>query len=356
MKTRSFVLCFALLAVFGVGAAVGSFHAPSGPSYRNVRPDVLHIRVELVEPGRSEDIIKHFVGLNGADVEQEITYESGEIGHKYFRDDGTLKEFKVLFKDGAVRLHAHYHTDGKLITSGFRLRDDRTTIWSARQGADGIVVASTFWYDGKTLFAQELRDPAVEQITTSYFRKAGSLWVKQVNNLKDLNVPATEQYMDPTGKIVYAVQLTEDGYTVTHYANGVASFKQTFAINPMSAKSSNSKLAFRSIEVYGPDGETVTRLIECYTNGNAKSDTAFHPDETYTVTTVDYWGFITSKTVMAGDGETVLDKKDDLKSTKTKWQLDDARLGTTEPGAPVDPYKVWRDQEVYPHLRNMDAN
>jgi hypothetical protein len=355
MNWRKFVLCFSLLVILG-GVAVGSFNIPTGPSYRNPRPDVLHIRIELVEPGRSEDIIKHFVGLNGADVEQEITYESGEVGHKYFREDGTLKEFKAQFTDGSVRMHAFYHTDGKLILNGFRLRDDRTTMWKAQQRADGIVVTSTFWYDGKMLFAEELRDPKVEQITTSYFRKGGSLWVKQVNDLKDLNVPTSEEVMDASGNIVYTVNLTEDGYTVTHYANGEPSFKQTFARNPMSAKSSVPPMAFKSVEVYGPDGETVTRLIECYYNGNPKTDTVFNEDETYTVTTVDYFGRITSTTVMAGDGETVLDKKENKENNQPKWKLDDGRLGTTEPGAPVDTYKLWREQEVYPHLRNLDAN
>lgn len=319
------------------------------------RPGVTNVRLEPQPETSTEFMRKHYVNARGVDVEMEIFYRNGDHGHQYYRENGSMREFKVTFQTGGVRMHAFYGPDGKIITGGFRLRDDRTMMWQTDMKSDGDVVTRTFWYDGKTVFAEEHRRVAGDKIETIYYRENGTFWVRQVTSTYSLATALEEELRNEEGVVLYTRTSTDA--VIRYNAAGVATFKQTYSTystydpgDYYGGGGGTSERVLKAIDVYNADGKTVARTITMsYDGSRVDSLTVYNENGSKTVTSTRYDGTVSSIEEVAADG--TKGKKTEFTSEQNRRiNVDISEFKIPEPKM-VDPWASWTAKEANPAER-----
>lgn len=230
-------------------------------------------RVEMMPETSPEFRRVHYAGPNGKDLKIEIAYRNNDYGYLFYRQDGTQREFLVVFPDGKTeRIHSYFDVTGKVITKGFEVRKDGSKLWTAEQPvAGGDITTTVYWQDGKTVFSVAVRSK--DRIETTFFKKdTTQKWVRLVTNLNGDIVYAEDVYGD-TGNLVRSRQ-TDDGYagTMDYYrADGTLYFRQTWERQSYGDYDDyghgygypggygySSTPTLKTVTVFGADGKTAT--------------------------------------------------------------------------------------------------
>jgi hypothetical protein len=349
------VLIVALLAVMAGLFITGTAQRMlRGEDYR---PGVTNVRLEPMPETSTEFMRKHYVNAKGMDVELEIFYRNGDRGHQYYRDNGSLREFKVTFgSDESVRMHAFYAEDGKVITGGFRLRADRTMMWKTDMKSDGDIVTTTFWYDGKTVFAEEHRRIGNDKIETLYYRQTGAFWLRQVTSTFNLTTALEEELRNEEGVVQYTRVSTDA--VIRYGADGVPAYKQIYSTYTTyypgdyygGGEGGSSERVLKQIDVYRPDGKTLARTITMsYDGSRVDSLTVYNDDGSKTVTSTRYDGTVSSVEEIAADG-TKGKKTEYTSGDNRRINVDITAYKIPEPKM-VDPWAVWQKLEANPAER-----
>ncbi len=373
MRMKAVVLAatVTLIAVGSVLLATGYFskiftHTP------DYQPAPLRERVELMPETSPEWLERHIPGADGKDSEIHIEYRNGDTGLRKLRPDQTQFELTISFPDGQVRVHAVFADDGRTIVAGQQVREDMSLVWKTEALPDKTIKTSTYWFDGNTVFAVEIRDLEKKRVETQYLRKSGKLWVRQVFATSDPKKILEEELHDKDGKLVYLRTTAADGSgEVTHYrANGTARFKQIWGSNTYygydgyegyggeggySGGSSSQPPVLKLVQEFQGDGKTVARELSLNWEGKAVSTvTVFHKDGSKTVSTLrtDGDGTISRVEEVDKGGKTV--KSTDYEISDQKRIALDASLTQSQP-APVDARAFWKAQEDKPELRGNDV-
>ncbi len=229
-------------------------------------------RVEMMPETSPEFRRVHYTGPDGKDLKVEIAYRNNDYGYLFYREDGTQREFLVVFPNRKTeRIHSYFDITGKVVTSGFEVRKDGSKVWTAEQPVPGgDITTTTYWQDGKTVFSTAVRSK--DRIETTFFKKDTTQpWVRLVTSLSGDTVYAEDVYGD-NGKLVRS-RKTDDGYsgTVEYYrADGTLNFRQTWERQyyggydydgyggPGGYGGYSPTPTLKSVTVFGADGKTAT--------------------------------------------------------------------------------------------------
>lgn len=228
-------------------------------------------RVEMMPETSPEFRRVHYTGPDGKDLKVEIAYRNNDYGYLFYREDGTQREFLVVFPNGKTeRIHSYFDVTGKVITSGFEVRKDGSKVWAAEQPVPGgDITTTTYWQDGKTVFSVAVRSK--DKVETTFYKKDSTQkWVRLVTNLGGDIVYAEDLYGD-NGQLVRS-RKTDDGYggTMEYYrADGTLYFRQTWerqyyggydydGYGYGGGGGYSTTPTLKSVTVFGADGKTPT--------------------------------------------------------------------------------------------------
>lgn len=165
-------LCAAL-----VTAIVVSWQPPARPTaILSEQPLTV---TELRDENTGEYKRIHSLRSNGSKMRTDIAYRQGGTGAILYRLDGTRSSFVQVTAQGWTRINVKFDPAGQFAVEGFELRADKTKKWEAKTLPTGEVETLTYWSDGVTLFANQVRNLTGDKMTTVYHRADGSLWARQ---------------------------------------------------------------------------------------------------------------------------------------------------------------------------------
>jgi hypothetical protein len=169
----SLALCGALVA-----AIAYSWQPPAaGPA--SVLPAKPLTITELRSEETGEYKRVHFLRGNGSKMRTDIVYRQGGTGVILYRPDETRSSFVHVTAQGWTRINARFDLTGQFAVDGFELRADKTRKWEAKTLPSGEVETLTYWGDGVTVFADQVRNLKGDQMTTVFRRADGTLWARQ---------------------------------------------------------------------------------------------------------------------------------------------------------------------------------
>lgn len=230
-------------------------------------------RVEVMPETTPEFRRTHFTGPDGKNLKIEIAYRNEDYGYIFFRRDGTMREFLIVFPDGKTqRKHSYFDPTGKIITSGFEVRADGTKVWVTEALASGEIKTLTYWQNGTSVFSESLRGK--DRIETRFYRADSTPWLRRVISTNEYNeIVYEEDVFAADGKLERS-RRTEDGYagTVSYYrTDGTVDFVQKFERNynygyygyggpggEDGYQQSTPTISLKLVTVYGADGKTPT--------------------------------------------------------------------------------------------------
>ena len=146
------------LALFGL-SLIAALILTATDSTKSVSytPAVAHRWVEI-NPNKPNEIRREHVRDENGRHTIDVTYENGNRAKFIYRSTGKLEFESVVRSDALEIKHVNYADDGASVVSGFELRVDGSTIWSAQPLSDDVTVTTAFWADGTTVFGRNTHD------------------------------------------------------------------------------------------------------------------------------------------------------------------------------------------------------
>jgi hypothetical protein len=348
MRVRLILAASALLAV---GMLAGCGQQDSGQKNPNPKPPQVVTqpkptpRVELMPDDSDEYLRRHFTNANGVEVETQIEYRNGDKADVKYRADGSQLSYNRTAKDGSVVADKTFAADGKTIVSGREVREDKTLKWTASQDANGVVTMVTYWWDGKTVFANTVTQPNGSYEAT-YFRKDGSLWMKRMG--AQTGTVDREQSFDNSGKLAFTLEHTPQDIVATLYrADGTVLYKQHMT----ERKSGYGNYVNRTmlfVEEYAADGKTVERKLVMDSSGYSV-DSVERPqsDGTTLVRSLNSSGAVVHEARRDANGN-IVSQRDitPADGIKEPYEWRSVRTPSSD-----DPVNSWDMAEKYPYYR-----
>jgi hypothetical protein len=204
---------FTAIACVGVAICIAAAGFFAWREYTRPRIDISKYLdkapgIELMHESTKEWVEEHHRAETGKDEFTRIIFRSGNVGFRFFRPDGTLREVRVNTAAGTEVAHLFYSPRGSMVVSGFEKRNDGTMRRDVRQEGE-VVETRIFWQDGKTLFAREFRKVEDSRHTVTYFHPNGARWAEQsgytfanadTEKLYDTNDRLVRSYVLESGK------------------------------------------------------------------------------------------------------------------------------------------------------------
>lgn len=342
-------LTLSLTALLLAGLLAGCGPQDSGQQNPPPKPPPVVTRpTETLEPmpeDSEEFLRRHFTNANGIEVETRIEYRNGDKAVTKYRNDGSQLSYNRVAKDGTVVADKAFAADGKTIVSGREMREDKTLKWTAMQDANGVVTMVTYWYNGKTVFAQTVTQPNSSYEAT-YFRKDGSLWMKRSGKAAD--VIDREQQFDNAGKLTVTLERTaQDVVSVVYRPDGTVLYKQHIT----ERKSSYGNYVNRnvvSVDEFAADGTTLVRRLVMDSNGyNVTAVERPQADGTTLVRTLNSSGGVVSEERRDANGTVVSQRNvTSADNIKEPYEWRSVRTPSID-----DPVNSWDMAEKYPYYR-----
>ncbi len=158
-----------------------------------------------VEPPKKHEIVHHgavqnVYALDGRTIiEKHIPDADGVTAAIYYRLDGTVRKTVEEYAPDPVsgkrqqKSSADWSEDGKTIVQGQQYRPDGSLRLQIRTLPDGKVETG-FFLKGGWRFIQKIAAPGAQTWQNNYFRKDGTLWMKEAVTNTGMNVSSIEMY------------------------------------------------------------------------------------------------------------------------------------------------------------------
>ena len=346
MRVRLMLLATLLCA----GLLAGCGKQDSGQPHPTPKPPPVVTqpteRVELMPDGSDEYLRRHYTNAYGVEVETRIEYRNGDKAVTKYRADGSQLSFNRTAKDGTAVADKVFAADGATIVSGRELREDKTLKWTAVQDASGTVTMVTYWWDGKTVFAQTLTQTNGAYEST-YFRKDGTLWAKRFGAKS--GSADREQSFDSSGKLALTLERTPQEVVVSLYrADGTVQYKQHMT-ERASGYGNYTYRTMGSVEELAADGKTVVRRLVMDSSGySVGSVERPQSDGTTIVRTLNSSGNVVHEEHRDAKGG-VISQRDitPADGVKEPYEWRSVRTPSID-----DPVSNWDMAEKYPYYRH----
>ena len=311
--------------------------APAQPTRRE--------KVEPMAESSGELSRRHIYDQYDREVETHINFRNGERASYYFRENGSAREYVLQTKSGQIKTRKVYGLDGKTVVEGQESRYDGSPKWVLERMKDGSSKTTTYWYDGKRVFSEEVTK-ADGSFETTYYRKGGSVWIKKSG--KGAKVTA-EEHFDKNGTQTMRVEFPADDISVvTVFTGGKAVARQTWKVEKTSWGSAAHTL--QSVEELDSNGKVTRKLKLNYSGWTVEQTETYNADGTRLVRTLRWDGTVSKEETFdqAGKSTNVKDFKDDERLYE---QVDRSLMQRSYPD---DPVNNWDLQEKYPYYRERD--
>lgn len=218
-------LCGALVA-----AVIVSWQPAASPTIAaspSKPPTITELRGE--DTGEYKRI--HSLRANGSRMRTDIIYRQGGSGVILYRLDGTRSSFVQETAQGWTRINATFDPSGQFPVAGFELRADKTRKWDAKSLPSGEVETLTYWGDGVTVFADQVRNLAGDKMSTTYRRADGTLWARQWKVLTPSGIKVEEDQFWPNQNLSRTLRWPSSVPAVQYFRNdGSLYFAQKWSV------------------------------------------------------------------------------------------------------------------------------